>query len=207
MREKQQLRYTEATCKWKLIPNEDQKKTDMIHKEYNRDLALELAARLGLLVAASWSISFLVVVINFPSFISDFGYIIGLMSVLIVGRNIRGISSFIMPMNWSQRMLTAMMSFLGGALITTLVQYIYMAFFDHGMFINNMVEITSDPMFTDAIKQAGNADMLTTLNETLKVMQEMTPREFTMNLFSTNMTCVVILSLLASLFRGRPVNK
>lgn len=179
----------------------------MIHKEYNRDLALELAARLGLLVAASWSISFLVVVINFPSFISDFGYIIGLMSVLIVGRNIRGISSFIMPMNWSQRMLTAMMSFLGGALITTLVQYIYMAFFDHGMFINNMVEITSDPMFTDAIKQAGNANMLTTLNETLKVMQEMTPREFTMNLFSTNMTCVVILSLLASLFRGRPVNK
>lgn len=192
---------------WEQTPNEDQKKKDMIHKEYNRDLALELAARLGLLVAASWSISFLVVVINFPSFISDFGYIIGLMSVLIVGRNIRGISSFIMPMNWSQRMLTAMMSFLGGALITTLVQYIYMAFFDHGMFINNMVEITSDPMFTDAIKQAGNANMLTTLNETLKVMQEMTAREFTMNLFSTNMTCVVILSLLASLFRGRPVNK
>ena len=177
----------------------------MIHQEYNSELAHNLAARLGLVVGGCWTVSFLIVVLNFPSFLSDLGYLFGLLSIVIVGRNIRGLATFVMPMRWSQRFIIAFLSFMGGTLLTSLAQYLYLAFLDHGHFMNAMLENVTDPTFVKVMKEAGNGELLKTLTENIKQMSEMTPRIFAINLFTTNTTLALVFSLIASLFKGKKI--
>lgn len=166
-----------------------------------------LAARLGLAVAAVWTLSFLIVVRTFPGFFCELGYLVGLFSVVIVSTNLRHARQKLMPIPWWQGLTLCLLSFMGGTLITTLVQYIYFAFVDGGHFINLMAESMQDPALAKAMKEAGNSELLEQMKQIMGNMQEMTPRELTMQLFSTNVTFTLLFSLLSTLFAGRAKKK
>ncbi len=176
----------------------------MIHKEYNRELSQNLSARLGLWVAGTWIISFLIVVLHFPSFISEFGYLFGLLSIVLVGRNLKHMRALVMPISWTQGLMLCLLAFMGGALITTLFQFVYFAYFDHGHFIGAILKNLEDPEFIKMMKEAGNGEMLDQLTDIIKSMSELGARELTLNLFSTNVTYSIIFSLIATLLGGKP---
>ena len=178
------------------------KHLDMIHKEYNAELAWNLATRLGLVVGGFWIVSFLIVVLNFPSLLCDIGYLVGLMSVFHVGKAIRLVSSNVMPMRWMQRLSLALLSFMGGVLFTTLAQFVYFAYFDKGRFFDGMLEGLTEPSFVQMMKEAGNEAMLGQMSDMIYAMLEMSPRLIAFNFFTTNVIVAFIFALVASLFRG-----
>lgn len=179
----------------------------MIHTEYKPELSRTIASRLGLVVGGYWIISFLIVVLNFPSLLCDLGYLIGLVSVFQVGKSIRMVATNVMPMSWVQRLWLALMSFMGGVLLTTLAQFVYFAYFDKGRFFGNMLESFNDPALTEMMKASGNDLMMgqvEQLTNMIQTMIEMGPRMITMNFFTSNMMLAIVFSFIASLFRGKP---
>lgn len=178
----------------------------MRYNEYNPELSRNIAARLGLVVGGHWIISFLLVVLSFPSLLCDLGYLIGLLSIMQVGRSIRMVGTDIMPMSWGRRLWMALMSFMGGVLLTTLAQFVYFAYFDKGRFFGSMLEAMTDTALIDALKASGNnamLDQMTQMTDILQSMTEMGPRLVTMNFFTTNIFLAIIFSFIASLFRGK----
>lgn len=176
----------------------------MRYKEYNSEVAWNLAARMGLVLAGLWTVSFLIVVLNIPSLLCDLGYLLGLMSVFVMGKNVRGIATYVMPMNWTQRLSLSLMSFMGCVLITTLAQFLYLAFLDHGHFMHAMQESLTDPGLVKVMQDGGNGALLQQATETIGQMADMSPRQLTISFFSSNMTLAFVFSLIASMFRGRP---
>lgn len=176
---------------------------EMIHSEYNPDICHSAAARLGLVVAGIWAVSFLLVVNTFPSLLCQLGYLLGLFPILVVRKNLGAIKTLVMPMTWLQGLVLCLLSFGGGALITTLVQFVYFAWFDHGQFLSTMLENLKDPEMVKAMKEMGNGDMLAQMTTMIGDMSELTPRQLTMQFFSTNLTFSLLFSLLASLVRGK----
>lgn len=179
----------------------------MVHNEYNPEVAHTFAARLGLVVAGCWLVSFLIVVLNFPSWLSELGYLMGLMPILIIGKNIRLFRTHVMPLTWWQGLTVALLAFMGGTLILTLGQYVYFAYFDHGLFLSAMQENLENPEMEKLMREAGNGPIYSQMTEMVKQMAEMSPRAFTLNLFTTNVTFAIIFSFICSLFRGVRSNK
>lgn len=182
----------------------------MKHKEYNPELSYRIATRMGLVIAGLWTVSFLVVVLNFPSFLAELGYLVGLMPLIVMVRNLRGIRTLIMPMTWTQCLSLSILAFFGGTLILTLVQFLYFAYADHGHFMHAMLENLQDPMMVKYMKEAGNGEMLKQMTTMMKEVSEFTPRELTIQFFSTNLTFSVLFSLIASLlgrFGNKRINK
>lgn len=182
----------------------------MKHKEYNRELGFSLAKRLGLVIAALWSLSFLIVVTNFPSFLAELGYIIGLLPIFVMSRNLRGVRTFVMPVSWAQCFALALLAFLGGTLITTLVQFLYFAYMDHGHFMHAMLENLRNPAMIEAMKQAGSAETLKQMTALMEDIAALSPRDLTLQMFTSNLTFSFFFSLLASLFGimgGRKLHK
>lgn len=178
----------------------------MTYNEYNNEIANKFAARLGLLVAGFWSVSFLIVVLNFPSYLSELGYMLGLLSIFIVGMNLRQARKMVMPISWLQGFVLCLKAFMGGILITTLVQFIYFAGYDHGHFINSMLEMMKDPAMKDMLKDSGN-NMQDQIIQMLQQMSEMTPRVFTMNLMTNNLIIGFIFALISSMSGGKALKQ
>lgn len=175
----------------------------MTYNTYNNEIANKIAARLGLVVTGFWSLSFLIVVLNFPSLLSDLGYMMGLLSIFIVGKNLRQIRKLVMPVSWLQGWMLCIMAFTGGALITTLVQFVYFAYFDHGHFMDAMQQTFLDPAMKEMMTSTGNQDLLNQMKELMDQMTQITPKELTMNLMTSNFTFAFLFSLVASLAGGK----
>lgn len=179
----------------------------MVHNEYNGDLARTIASRLGLVVGVFWIVSFLTVVNGINSLLTDVGVIIGLLSILYVGKTIRLVASNIMPMRWVHRYWLALLAFLGGVLFTTLAQFIYFAYFDHGHFFGTLAEMFQDPVVVQQVKATGNEATLKQAVDALGMIREMSPRIIALNCFTHNVMLALFFALLASLFRGKPAVK
>lgn len=186
-------------------------KRNMVHKEFDKDILNKAAARLGLLVAGMWTVSFVIVVTNFPSLFSELGYFIGLLSIWMIGKNLRNLKKYIMPISWAKGLSMCLLSFFGGTLIFTLVQYLYFAYVDHGHFLNIMLDNLKSPEMVETMKLSGNSLLLDQMIDIVTQMQEMTPRVLTLNFFSTNLILALVFSVFASLIGGfkpfYPTNK
>lgn len=166
-----------------------------------------MAQMMGLRVAAMWSVSFLIVASTFPAVWCDLGYMIGILSFVTVGMNVRGIRRFVMPMSWLQGWVFTLLSFMGGVLITTLVQYVYFAFYDHGHFMAAMREVMLDERMIETLRTTGNEKLLEQMKESADMMQAMTPRQLAISFFTSNTMIALAFSLISSLFGGRPAKE
>ena len=169
-------------------------------EKYNYDTANRFAMTLGLRVGLVWIVSFILVVLSFPSLFSDLGLMVGLVSLPLVGMNLRRFRRALQEFTPFRLLWTSWYTFLCGVLLLTAAQYAYFAFFDKGQLLQRMTDLYTSPEMTEALRQAGAADMLDMIHESLELMGEMTTKEMMMGFLFMNMFLGLAFSLLAMLF-------
>ena len=88
-------------------------------EKYNYDTANRFAMTLGLRVGLVWIVSFILVVLSFPSLFSDLGLMVGLVSLPLVGMNLRRFRRTLQDFTLFRLLWTSWYTFLCGVLLLT----------------------------------------------------------------------------------------
>ena len=169
-------------------------------EKYNNDNANQFAMTLGLRAGLVWIVSFYLVVLSFPSLISDLGLMVGLMSLPLVGLSLRRLRRTASEAGAFLLFKLSWYTYMCAVLLLTAAQYAYFAFLDKGHLLQRMTNLYTSPEMAEALEQAGASNMLATIQQSLEMMGEMTVKEMMMGFLLMNMFLGMAFSFLSMLF-------
>ena len=149
----------------------------------------------GMRVAFLWSISFLCSMYGskYP-LLSILGFFFGLYSIFFAGRLIRWYNQQApSPARFLRSWWMALLTYFFATLATTLVQYIYFRFLDHGMLLSQVELIMNTPEYSQLLQGINEEEF----KQSMTIMSN--PSQMTYSMFLMNMTLGLILSLPTSL--------
>lgn len=155
---------------------------------------------LGLKCGLVWIISFLFSVYSFPSSLSQFGVMFGLVSIPLVGVSIRRYRRRMTGMSWLMALWMSWTAFMGSALICTIVQYVYFAFLDNGHLMNGMMAMVQDREVVSAYSRLGMSDLLSQMRMSIEELSTFSAKDLTVSLGGSNLFIALFLSPICSLF-------
>lgn len=162
--------------------------------------ARQYAMSLGLTVACTWIVSFLMFASLFPSLGAQLAYLLGLASIPLVGIRLRRYRQQEPTMTIGKCWWVSWFTFMCCVLLTTAAQYAYLAWIDGGRLCNNVVNMLHSPEVVNAYEAAKATDILESFQRAAAELQGMSVKDFTMGLMSTNMILGLIFSLISLLF-------
>lgn len=148
--------------------------------------ARRYAMRLGLAVAGTWVVSFLMFATSFPSMWAQLSYLVGLASIPLAGIKIRKYRQQEPSLNILRCAWVAWFTFFCCVLLTTAVQYGYFALIDEGRMCNNIANLLNSPEVEEAYKAMNATQMLENFKIAASELQTMSIKDFVMGLMSTN---------------------
>lgn len=173
----------------------------------NMALAHEYCRRFGLMAGGAWSLSFLLAMWGLSSpLMGNLGTIVGLLSVVLVGRLLQRFRLEVFPTTYRQTWWMAIVTYGCATLVTALVQYLYFRFLDHGQLYNFFVAMLENPEYKQLLLQASHG---LTVKEIEKMMSEtmLSPTAMTLTLLWYNIILGLILSIPSALIGMRKGNK
>lgn len=157
----------------------------------------------GLLAGGAWSLSFLLAMWGLSNpLMGNLGTIVGLLSVMLVGRLLRGFRQEIYPITYRQAWWMALVTYGCAVMVTALVQYLYFRFLDHGHMYNTMMQLLEQPEYGQLLTQASHG---MSIKEIEKMMGEMmlSPANMTLTLLWYNVILGIVLSIPTALLAMR----
>ncbi|MBQ0049763.1 MAG: DUF4199 domain-containing protein [Bacteroidales bacterium] len=155
--------------------------------------------KLGLAVSMTWIASFLVVVLTFPSAISQLGYLAGLLSICVVGRELRRCRNA-KPMSFVACLWVSWLTFLCVVLLTTAVQWLYFACFDNGSFFGSLLTYLNSDEVRQVYHDPQGVAFLEQLQGLMVDIQSLSVKDLVMSFMSVNLILGLIFSLFSLLF-------
>lgn len=92
-------------------------------------------------------------------------------------------------------------TFFYGSLILAIVQYVYLAFIDHGYLINQYIRLMTDPAMKPVIAVYGYSD--TEMSLIISSLQNIRPIEYVLQCLSLNICLGIFVGLIISLLMKR----
>lgn len=167
-------------------------------KKYNFNEANELAMRLGLVAGTMWIASFSLVVWNIPSATMEFGYLLGIASIPVMGMQFRRLRRHVDGMSLRNTWWMSWFTFIYAVLLLTIAQYIYFRWIDNGRMVEGLLALISNPEVTEVYRQMGNEKMLNELKDAVSLMGEAPIKELVMSFMSSNLLIGMLSSFLAT---------
>lgn len=161
--------------------------------------ARRYAMQLGLKVAGTWIISFLMFVYLFPSMVSQLAYLVGLSSIALAGIQIRRYRQQEESLTMLRCWWVSWFTYMCCALLTTAAQYIYFAWFDQGRLMGSMANLLASDEIREVYTQMQATDLLENLQRAVEELAALPVKELVMSLMSTNMILGLIFSILTLL--------
>lgn len=155
--------------------------------------------KLGLAVSMTWIASFLVVVLTFPSGISQLGYLAGLLSIFVVGRELRRRRQTT-SMSFFVCLWVSWLTFLCVVLLTTAAQWLYFACFDKGSFFGSLLTYLNSDEVRQVYQDAQGTAFLEQLQGMMVDMQSLSVKDLVMSFMSVNLILGLLFSLFSLLF-------
>lgn len=169
-------------------------------QQFNMVEARRESMMLGLRCGLVWIISFLLCVYSFPSSMSQFAIMFGLVSVPLVGISLRRYRRRTEGMSWLMALWMAWCTLLCSALLCTLAQYVYFAFLDDGRMLNAMMAMIEDKEVVSAYTSMGLINMLNDMHSYVEELATLSAKDMTMSLGGSNLFIGLFLTPICSLF-------
>lgn len=155
--------------------------------------------KLGLYVSLTWIVSFLTVVLAFPSSLSQMGYLLGLLSIVVVGRSLRR-SRSVSGWPFVTCLWVSWFTFLCVVLLTTGAQWVYFALVDDGHFFGSLLSFLSSDEVRQLYSDENGQHFLEQLQSMMVEMQSLSVKDIIMSFMFVNLMIGLVFSMLSLLF-------
>lgn len=165
--------------------------------------AFEIAKAAGIVIAAMWSVSFLLFMwsMHLPLLLV-ISLLVGMYSLTVLVRGMRVERSRV-QMRWYQVMWMILMTYVMASLITTAVQGLYLRLVDGGQILNIIQQTISTPEFRKMLQQ-----MAAHPDEVMQVYENLDLRTLTMGMLHLNLELSALLTMptLLMAMMAKPIN-
>lgn len=162
----------------------------MDKQTYTSALSRTCAQKCGLVVGIIWAASFLCYMYGMKNeWLMAASLPLGIMSLFYVGRIAGGFMTIVEDTTTRRTWTLILMSYFFASLLTTLAQYVYFAYLDHGMFADSVQKAMETPEMQAVIKQYPEG----ALEEGLKMLDK--PSAMATTMFAYNIAIGFILSI------------
>ena len=148
----------------------------------------------GLWIGLCWIASFALTVRGLQSpLVSDLGFLVGIASLPLGIRLLRGFGKDIAPLPFGRAWHLAWFMFGAAALLCTAAQYIYFAYLDGGLLVRTYIELLEKPEMQELMKMAMGPNGVTMAEEALNTFAATPPAQIALQFLLWNV-------ILATLF-------
>lgn len=155
----------------------------------------------GFLVGLCWVVSFGLTIAGLRSpLLSNLGLLTGFCSLPLAVNLLRGFRDHVSPLPLRRAWHLAWMTFLAAALICTIAQYIYFAYFDKGLLVRSYTEMLQQPELHDLMQQMvqrtlPGRDLDTVVNEVLGTFSATPPSQLALQFLFWNVLLATVLAI------------
>lgn len=159
------------------------------------------AAYYGFWVGACWIICFALFIYGLTvPFVGDLGLLVGLCSLLVAVRLMRGFRDTIAPLPLRRAFSMGWLIFMAAALLTTAAQYIYFAYLDDGLLTRSYSELIQQPEVHEMLqKMMPAADIDALSSEMMTTFAATPPSQLAFTFLFWNTMLATILAIPAAL--------
>lgn len=155
----------------------------------------------GFQVGLCWVVSFGLTIAGLRSpILSNLGLLTGICSLPLAVNLLRGFRDHVSPLPLRRAWHLAWMTFLAAALICTIAQYIYFAYFDKGLLVRSYTEMLQQPELHDLMQQMvqrtlPGQDLDTVVNEVLGTFSATPPSQLALQFLFWNVLLATVLAI------------